>query len=151
MGQIVELVFEIETPADAGQLILAMLGEPMQDRDIEVEGQLYRNLASIPELIAAKPEALYVRPSPIVIDEIGVVQKVGIRAVKTAEGFDVELSIDLDEIAELVTLVRALFSFAQRLASVHGAKTFYAGLEPACDLDTRIFTENTLGPFRFPS
>ncbi|WP_282418105.1 hypothetical protein [Polyangium sp. 15x6] len=146
-----ELVFEVETPAQAAHLVLGMLQGAEQHRSLEVDGRARCDVEEIPELLAENPAVLFILPSPIEIGELGWVPDVGIRVVRVPAGFDVELSIDLDDIADPGALARALFSHAQRLAAAHEVTSFYAGLEPASDEDTRLFTGSELGPYRFPS
>jgi hypothetical protein len=150
MGQVVELVFETKTPAQAARLVHALLRGVEQRRYFEVDGQPCSDANRIPELLVVNPAVLLVLPSPVEIGELGSVPNVGIRVVWVPGGFDVEMSVDLDDIDDPGALAGAMFSEAQRLAAAHGVESFYAGLEPACDRETRIFTGNEIGPYRLP-
>jgi hypothetical protein len=63
--------------------------------------------------------------------------------------FDVELNFALDDVDGHfhAVLGEALHRFANRHADAIGVQSYYAGLEPAVDEDTRLFTGSEKGPF----
>ncbi|MCG8554618.1 MAG: hypothetical protein MJD61_04915 [Proteobacteria bacterium] len=63
--------------------------------------------------------------------------------------YDVEINFRLkDSVAPSTkALVEALHAFACRLADHAGVESYFAGLEPAADEDTRIFTGKDEGPY----
>jgi hypothetical protein len=72
------------------------------------------------------------------------------RVVRHSGGsFDVEVNFDTDDLDGGPDRVGALHAFSTRLARKHGVETYYGGIEPAVDLDTRMFTGRELGPVRF--
>lgn len=52
---------------------------------------------------------------------------------------DLDLSFD-------AKFVDCLHGFSKSLALTFGISCFYAGMEPASDLETRLFTTDKLGP-----
>ncbi|MEL6338573.1 MAG: hypothetical protein AAFQ65_01560 [Myxococcota bacterium] len=63
--------------------------------------------------------------------------------------FDVELNFDLDEQRDLprADLQRDLRIYVTCLAAKHDIARFFAGLEPAVDEHTRLFTGDEVGPY----
>lgn len=73
----------------------------------------------------------------------------GIAIYKNADLFNLEVNfqlIDIKTIA-LTDLVPSLMKFAKSLASTYGVAEFLCGLEPAEDYQTRLFTNEQIGPF----
>lgn len=67
--------------------------------------------------------------------------------------YDVELNFRIRDATapSYNALVAALYHFAHNLAKAHGVGAYYAGLDPAIDEDTRMFTGKEKGPyFRLP-
>ena len=69
-----------------------------------------------------------------------------LRLLRTPDGVDVELLVDLTAIQRRTEFGDALIAFARELAQRHGISTYYGGLEPARDRDTRLFTGTSRGP-----
>ncbi len=67
-----------------------------------------------------------------------------VRIIKYDSKFDLEISFSLKKQAALSD--SKLRDFFTKLAQQHQVSLVYAGLEPASDKDTRIFTGLTLGP-----
>jgi hypothetical protein len=63
--------------------------------------------------------------------------------------YDVELNFRLRQAnaPSNGALVSALYDFAAELAKAHNIATYFAGLEPVSDEDTRLFTGKTKGPY----
>lgn len=63
--------------------------------------------------------------------------------------YDVEVNFKRRqaEAASSSVLIAALFDFAAKLAEANGVETYFAGLEPASDEETRIFTGREKGPY----
>jgi len=62
--------------------------------------------------------------------------------------YDVEINFVICDVrpSALGRLAPDLQTFAIKLTEGIGSASFFAGLEPACDKDTRIFTGKKLGP-----
>lgn len=63
--------------------------------------------------------------------------------------YDVELNFRLRQASapSKEALFAALYDFAAELAEASGAEMYFAGLEPASDEDTRLFTGKERGPY----
>ena len=62
--------------------------------------------------------------------------------------YDVEINfLARDAEGSLDALIETLHEFAIRLADAHGVASFYAGIDPAMDEDTRFFTGTEQGPY----
>jgi len=66
--------------------------------------------------------------------------------------YDIEINFDLNDVKEnkLIRLEQAFYIYASNIANRNNIKSYYAGLEPAHDEDTRFFTGNTMGPLKLP-
>lgn len=130
MSQLIELVFEGLTRAQAFAL-LSELGNPPGAEPIASGGVAESKLDALP------------------LPGSSVLRDVHLRRLPDAEGrFDVELNFSLESVEGRrgADLQQALFDFARRLAETVGARHYFAGLEPARDIETRLFTGTTLGP-----
>ena len=61
---------------------------------------------------------------------------------------DIELSFEFDGTADKAPLFAALHDLSIRLAEAHRIDTYYGGLEPAVDAETRLFTGKIVGPLQ---
>jgi hypothetical protein len=64
------------------------------------------------------------------------------------DSWSLEFTMDTADIHEGGSFTEELHGWATALARKHGINDFYAGLEPADDLDTRLFTGSSRGPLR---
>jgi hypothetical protein len=61
--------------------------------------------------------------------------------------FDMEFDFDrIQKENNLPNLINNIFVFSKRIAELFEVKSFYSGMEPARDVDTRFFTNNRMGP-----
>lgn len=77
-----------------------------------------------------------------------ILPSVQLRLVKYGDVFDVDFNFDCDDLktASLKMLVNSLYAYTASLASDYDISSFYAGMEPASDEETRYFTNDKLGP-----
>lgn len=68
----------------------------------------------------------------------------GIQIFKYGDAVDINISFALTSIN--TKNVSCMLEFSRSLACKYKASSFYAGLEPANDEETRIFTNNNMGP-----
>lgn len=129
-NEIYELVFEELAEEDA----LHLAGKLLQ-----------RHVAPRSSKDATLDEEL---PALAISDRI-VVERPHIRVLCYGDSiYDVEVNFTIGDIesVERSRLAEDLQAFAMKLTESIGSTTFFAGLEPASDEDTRIFTGNQLGP-----
>jgi hypothetical protein len=151
MGQLVEIVFESVPPTTATAIVRDIIMMSNDVRSIDVDGTAVSVDLNAKELVSFDASVVFVRLSNINIDGRQILN-VGLRLLKTdIERYDIEISFDLDVIDKPSTLVPTLHSFAQDLAKRYCVIDYFGGLEPAVDENTRIFTGEVEGPFRFPS
>ncbi len=151
MGQLIELVFEAATPETAHGLLRDLVDASEGVRDVQVDGASVATDMSVGELIFSTRACATVRLVGFDLPMVGVVADVALRLLKTRDDrFDVEFNFDADDVSELAMLAPGLHSLARRLGRLHPVPGYFAGLEPAADEDTRLFTGESLGPLRFP-
>ena len=59
---------------------------------------------------------------------------------------DVELNWNTDAASDEDSIILSVFEFSKSLARNRGVKSFYGGIEPAVDEETRFFTGAKMGP-----
>lgn len=143
-----ELVFDGTSMAAAGGLLVDILARARGVHSVQIDGA---PLAAPPDgrdLIASVVNFATIRIGEFVLPALGTITDAAIRVLHVDAAWDVELNFDLDDLAAPELLTSALHEFARTLAERHGVTLYYAGLEPAVDEDTRLFTGLVLGPLR---
>jgi hypothetical protein len=76
----------------------------------------------------------------------------GLAIYKYENTVDLEINFQLSDLENisLKSLGENLMKFAKVLADRYQINLYLCGIEPAHDLQTRLFTNETLGPFSFP-
>ncbi len=74
--------------------------------------------------------------------------KVLLRLVKYGEQYDIDFNFDSNELEsmDMMSLVTELHDYAKEIARDNDVGTFFGGMEPASDVDTRYFTNDDFGP-----
>ena len=77
-----------------------------------------------------------------------ILPKVLLRLVKYGEQYDIDFNFDSNELenVDMMSLVTQLHDHAKEIARDNDVDTFFGGMEPASDEDTRYFTNNDFGP-----
>jgi hypothetical protein len=151
MGQLVEVVFESVPSLTAEALMHDIIALSDGVCGIDVDGKSVLVGTSAGELVASGVSCAAVRLAHVTM-ECGAVPNVGLRLLRTGDDrFDVELNVDLDDVDSPAALASALHALARGLAGRNAVTSYFAGLEPAADEDTRLFTGETEGPLRFPT
>lgn len=77
-----------------------------------------------------------------------VLPVVQIRLLKYEEEYDIDFNFDLNEVKDVskTVLVTLLYAYVKKLAVNCNVSSFYCGMEPASDEDTRYFTNEEMGP-----
>lgn len=76
-----------------------------------------------------------------------VLPTVQLRLVKYGNQYDIDFNFDSNELVNIDTmlLIKEVHSFSKNLAYKHSITSFFCGMEPASDEDTRYFTNEELG------
>ncbi|MCC6997779.1 MAG: hypothetical protein IT370_24390 [Deltaproteobacteria bacterium] len=146
MSQLIELVFDGVSMAVAERLLDDLLARTSGACSAEIDGVPLAGPAHGRALVGAIKEFAWVRLGTFVLPGLGPVANVALRVLHLGAVWDVELNLDLDDVAAPELLTDALHELAQTLAERHDVACYYAGLEPAIDEDTRLFTGPVRGP-----
>jgi len=150
MGQVVELV--VECVAEHGLLRLLTHASRMGTvLDADVDGVQVSATVTASQICHDVTSSATIRMVDFDIPVVGSIRGVVLRVLQTAANtFDLEVSLDLDDVSQPADLSQGLFDLGQVLAEYGAASSYFAGLEPASDMDTRFFTDNEWGPYRLP-
>lgn len=150
MGQLVELIFEGQEADAAFRLVDDILSRSTGVMQASLDGERCDPETALSELLPGLHTATVLMLRSVDLPRIGHIPGVSIRLLRVGKLVDVELGIDLDKVVDPSQLSEALFILAGELAGRHSASSYFAGLEPAVDEETRIFTGRKKGPFWFP-
>jgi hypothetical protein len=77
-----------------------------------------------------------------------ILPKILLRLVKYTDQYDIDFSFDESEFEneDMMSQISEIHSYAKKLASEYDITSFFGGMEPASDEDTRYFTNELLGP-----
>lgn len=153
MGELIEIIFEdVEKHALASFVMeLTGYGKAVKDyrvlseyeRNVETDWQDCRSVLNIIEEITGG--SLFVNLVSLSMEDI-TLSPCALRVIQYDDRFDLEISFD-SENAHLCEYM--LCRFAAKMAERYHISNFYAGIEPASDQETRIFTCDKPGPL-FP-
>ena len=157
MGQLVEIVFENLTPSSQVAMLVELRelipkGSFLEtgSSHIELETvslgklcQLYQNYDN--RVLSIDPDSIKILSVMIKSPRINL-------SKYDSNRFDVNMNFDIEQVKEssLNRLIEVLHEFASQLAKKIDIPNYYCGLDPAIDEDTRLFTGDKLGPYRFP-
>ena len=135
MRQLIEIVFEGLTSEQAAELCCRLGGAQaaklLEEIEHKSDGVAEMALEGLP------------------ISETTMLAGVHLRLLRYEPGpLDVELSFELEDVrgAQGMNFQRSLRDFSKAAAEAVGVVTYFAGLEPAVDEKTRLFTGPELGP-----
>lgn len=148
MGQVIELVFEGMDIGKARELAIFVISCSRGVVDMTVDTAVAQSEA--PQSIPSSFDSLFIRLKALCFSEGVEVPNVGIRSFRYDSQYDLEINVDLDDVENMERLVDVTFEFAQGAAAVLGIENYFAGLEPASDVDTRLFTMSARGPLHLP-
>lgn len=147
MGQLVELVFEGIDIAGARALASFVVERGTGIIEMQVDGVVFETSGK-PLTLPGGFDSLFVRLKALSLGDEVQAPNAGIRSFRYGSKFDLEVNVDLDDVQDPHRFAHALFDFAQDAAKRFGIVDYFAGLEPASDADTRIFTRSEHGPLR---
>ncbi|WP_437913737.1 hypothetical protein WME73_46080 [Sorangium sp. So ce302] len=150
MGQLLEVVFEGLQISAAQDLVNEIVARSAGVARAVLEGDDCDPGISVADLLGRVSGAALLLLRSMDLPKYGTLEDVSVRLLRSEELIDVELGVDLDDVECPRALEDALFCFAVEMAERHEVSRFYAGLEPAADEETRLFTGREKGPFQFP-
>jgi hypothetical protein len=67
--------------------------------------------------------------------------------------YDVGINFNWEDIClrDSTDVTETLMTFSRKMAFKYGIRHYFAGLEPACDEETRLFTHGRRGPLNLPT
>ena len=149
MGQIIELVLEAVPDSRLPAVLRSLVSRGRLD-GVSVDGVRLSLRMDFTNLVTQIAASASLQVNAFDLPEVGLVD-VHLRVLRTSEhSFDVELSIDLESVSDPLAVGLGLHRLGQDIALQSPTSSYYAGLEPACDEDTRFFTGDHWGPFRLP-
>ncbi len=77
-----------------------------------------------------------------------VLPKVAVQIYKYTNTYDLSIDVDYQELQGLISL-KSLQKWASEVSHRLNSESYFCGLEPASDEDTRFFTNDKLGPLEF--
>lgn len=154
MDSLIELVFEC-TPKDKVIELLVHLicdAERIAGIDNQENIQLVEegvlNKEAVESIINfASDASILLRLENMKIDSI-ILPLVLLRLVKYHDQYDIDFNFNLNDIhnIDVNKLIEVLHNYVTTLAKENGVESWFAGIEPASDEDTRYFTNEGLGP-----
>lgn len=151
MGQLLEVVFEGLQISAAQDLVNEIVARSAGVARAVLEGDDCDPGISVADLLGRVSGAALLLLHSMDLPKYGEIADVSVRLLRSEGSIDVELGMDLDDVERPRALEDALFSFTVGMAERHEVSRYYAGLEPAADEDTRLFTGREKGPFQFPT
>lgn len=146
MSELIELVFEGQTEAVAVALLIDVLLEASCLQTTSIDGQQLETPLA-PAVLVRRIESIgSLRLSSLKLPDGSIISEPIIRIIRCKDGFDVEINWLLSAGPGVTALQFGLHDFANQIALKYGVLVYYAGLDPAIDTDTRIFTGAHSGP-----
>jgi hypothetical protein len=151
---LIEAVFE-QCSADTAATLLEQLTEGATGLEIVVDGEgpLSVSLGEFVGRLDVRHTWGTVKISSLRMEAL-TIQQVCITVLRTVPGYDVSFTFELRDAMPYHGVASRLHAWAQAVVQGQQVGTYYAGLEPAEDKETRLFTEGGAGPLvlrEFPS
>ena len=154
MSNLFEVVFENVVKSNAIRLLMLLTAgagriinaQCSEDVRLIIAGELDANaLDSI--LNFHGDVTVLIRLNEMKVGDI-ILPNVLLRLVKYGELYDIDFNFDSNEFENvgMMNLVTELHDYVKEIARNHNVDTFFGGMEPAWDEDTRYFTNDNLGP-----
>lgn len=156
MSDLIELVFEDVAKNDVANFLISLLAGAKEIDRIECSEDKFfgKKLIVSEEMFSSLVEADCDLTTVFNVEELmlgeTVLHEVLIRLVKYGGSYDVDLNFDPRSLvggSKSAVLVQ-LHQYAKFIRSNFSLATFYCGLEPASDEDTRYFTDDEVGPLK---
>ena len=136
MGQLIELVFESATKTRAAELLQDLATASRSEYALICDGKTILPDTSLNKLLSDIHSCAAMRFLSFAMPDIGMVSAVVVRVLKTAEDlFDIEVSLDLDDVEHLA---RKLLASALVVAAVLRASDLDEGVVRAADFEERV-------------
>lgn len=155
MADLLEVVFEGVSKDEAMGLFMALLSGSLNisvvscPEDIKLTDGIKLNKSVLNSLVNIEDLALLINADTLKLEHINL-SKVLIRLTKYERLFDIDFNIDIENCRNInkKTFIRELQNEVSKLADNHQVTSYFAGMEPAVDKNTRYFTGNVIGPLQ---
>ncbi len=127
--------FEGVLGVDCSENISVFEGNEISDKGIESFLSFDGDVAILVDVEAMKLESL-------------ILPRVQLRLMKYGNQCDIDFNFNSNELKNIstATLIKQLHAYVKKLAVNCNVSSFFGGMEPASDEDTRYFTNEELGP-----
>ena len=155
MADLLEVVFEGVSKDKAVGLFMALLSGSLNlsvvscPEDIKLTDGIELDKSVLNSLVNIEDLALLINVDTLKLEHINL-SNVLIRLTKYEKLFDIDFNIDIDNCRNInkKTFIRELQNVVSKLAGNHQITSYFAGMEPATDEDTRYFTRDEVGPLQ---
>lgn len=145
MRELIELIFEGQPELVTAALVRDLICSSSSPRSAQIDGNPVESSMDAGQFVHQVKYTGNLRFSHT--DFCGSIASDTIVSVIRYQGvLDVEVSMKLEVREDYSALERGLHLFANELALRHSVSRYFAGLDPAADEDTRIFTGTRAGP-----
>ena len=155
MSNLIEVVFEDFPIQQIPQALMFLTKEGMSVKDYHIQGDItykaeidWTSSQSISEAIdAVKEGAIFVNLSELDIGSI-IIPRCALQVLAYEDSNNLNVTFLLEHITDNIrsTLIQNLMVFSKQIADLYGVKNYFAGLDPAVDKETRLFTQQKRGP-----
>lgn len=154
MTNLVEVVFESVDESCIAQLFIMLIQSSKRVSEIQCSenisifenGELSEE--ELGHFLGLNGDAvIFVNASDVMLGDV-VFPNIQFRLVKYGCEYDVDFNFYYDEIEHisLPALICSVHAYAKGLALKFGISSYYSGMEPASDEETRFFTNEEVGP-----
>jgi len=158
MGQIIEIIFE-DLEADGQYKIFEEIRHLIpRNSFLNADEDAFKLNQITPELMLSLQSrnenySLTIDPKFLDLDSV-LIRFPRISFVKyDGSKLDININFEIELVKSISKsqVIQSLHNFAIKLAKKNYVKTYFCGLDPAVDENTRFFTNEKLGPYFFPT
>jgi hypothetical protein len=161
MNYLIELVFENVFFNHMSQMIKELSQEGKQitnyslQADWEIKGEInWHSADSITQILNQSTNngwALFINLTELNLKQSRI-KNCTLQILQYDSQYDININFNLDDIRfrDSTDFIENLMKFARKIAFKYGIQHYFAGLEPADDEETRLFTNGKKGPLTLP-
>ena len=161
MNNLMELVFENVFFNNIGQMIreLSQKGKQITNyslqADWEIEGEInWHSADSITQALNQSTNngwSFFINLSELNLKQFSI-KNCTLQILQYDSKYDISINFNLDDIRfrHSTDFIETLMKFARKIAFKYGIQHYFAGLEPADDEETRLFTNGKKGSLTLP-
>lgn len=157
MGQLIEIEFEGLSPDSLFKLYKELLNHLSDNEHLQAGDDCYK----VQDVSLDLMKELFARDSNYILTVDADYLKLGNTKINSprinfskydGSKFEMNFNFELEMVDSISEneCIKALHSFATRLAQKHSVVNYFCGLDPVVDEDTRFFTNEKVGPFSLP-